>query len=108
MLSDHHFILADLQIITQPPPIKTIKYRKLKSISPSNLEDDLRLTDLSGNTLSEHIEFIQFKSGQNLKTPMHLKKNVDYEHITPNHGSMTKSKKKIRICDKKEKTWLKD
>ena len=52
MLSDHHFILADLQIITQPPPIKTFKYRKLKSISPSNL----RSIDLSGNTLSEHIE----------------------------------------------------
>ena len=56
MLSDHHFILADLQIITQLPPIKTIKYRKLKSISPSNLEADLRSIDLSGNTLSEHIE----------------------------------------------------
>ena len=56
MLSDHHFILADLQIITQPPPIKTIKYRKLKSISPSNFEADLRSIDLSGNTLSEHIE----------------------------------------------------
>ena len=39
---------------------------------------------------------------------MHIKKNVDYDHITPNHGSMTKSKKKIRICRKKEKTWLKD
>ena len=56
MLSDHHFILADLQIITQPPPIKTIKYRKLKSTSPSNLEADLRSIDLSGNTLSEHTE----------------------------------------------------
>ena len=56
MLSDHHFILADLQIITPPPPIKTIKYRKLKSISPSNLEADLRSIDLSGNTLSECIE----------------------------------------------------
>ena len=40
MLSDHHFILADIQIITQPPTIKTIKNRKLKSISPSNLEAD--------------------------------------------------------------------
>ena len=56
MLSYHHFILADLQIITQPPPIKTIKYRKLKSISPSNLKADLRSIDLSGNTLSECIE----------------------------------------------------
>ena len=56
MLSDHHFILADLQIITRPPPIKTIKYRKLKSISPSNFEADLSSIDLSGNTLSEHIE----------------------------------------------------
>ena len=56
MLSDHHYILADLQIITQPPPVNTIKYRKLKSISPSNLEADLRSIDLSGNTLSECIE----------------------------------------------------
>ena len=56
MLSDHHFILADLQIITQPPPIKTTKYRKLKSISPSNFEADLRSIDLSGNTLSEQTE----------------------------------------------------
>ena len=56
MLSDHHFILADLQIITQPPPIKTVKYRKLKSISPSNFKADLRSIDLSGNTLSECIE----------------------------------------------------
>ena len=56
MLSDHHFMLADLQFITQPPPFKTIKYRKLKSISPSNFEADLRSIDLSGNALSEHIE----------------------------------------------------
>ena len=56
MLSDHHFILADLQIITQPPSIKSIKYRKHKSISPTNFEADLRSIDLSGNTLSEHIE----------------------------------------------------
>ena len=56
MLSDHHFILADLQNIIQPPPIKTIKYRKLKSISSSNLEADLSSIDLSGNTLNEHIE----------------------------------------------------
>ena len=56
MLSDHHFIHADLQIITQPPPLKNIKYKKLKSISPSNFEADLRSINLSGNTLSECIE----------------------------------------------------
>ena len=56
MLSDHHFIRADLQIITQPPPLKNIKYRKLKSISPSNFEANLRSINLSGNTLSKHIE----------------------------------------------------
>ena len=34
---------------------------------------------------------------------MHLKKNVDYDHITPNHGSMTKSKKKSEYIIRKRK-----
>ena len=67
MLSDNHFIHADLQIITQPPPLKNIKYRKLKSISSSNFKANLRSINLSGNTLSKCIESYKSKSGQSLR-----------------------------------------
>ena len=107
VLSDHHFILADHQIITQPPPIKTIKYRKLKSISHSNFKADLRSTDLSGNTLSEHIE----SYNSNLVKILDSHAPQKECRLRPHHSQPwfnDKIKEEIRICHKKEKTWLKD
>ena len=107
MLSDHHFIHADLQIITQPPPLKYIKYRKLKSISSSNFEADLRSINLSGNTLSECIE----SYNSNLVRVLDSHAPQKECRLRPHHSQPwfdDKIKEEIRICCKKEKVWLKD
>ena len=94
-LSHNHYLL------------KNIKYRKLKSISPSNFEANLRSINLSGNTLSKHIE--SYKS--NLVRVLDCHAPQKECKLWPHHSQSwfdDKIKEEIRIRCKKEKVWLKD